>query len=82
MLKTLLVNSDDNHNYNHMDGIRKCQVDMKILNLLKFIIDAYVTVTPDRMKDINNFLDHFASEIFERIRSISTIVFNIPDTYP
>ncbi|CAH8539246.1 unnamed protein product [Schistosoma margrebowiei] len=82
MLKTLMVNSDDNRNCNHMDAIKKLQVDMNILNPLKYLINPNLTEIPDQMNDINIFLDRVASEVFERIRrSSNAIVFNIPDTH-
>ena len=82
VLKTLLVNNDDNHNCNHTNDIKRLQVDMNILNPLKYLINPNLTETPDQMNDINNFLDRVASEVFERIRrSSNAIVFNIPDSY-
>ncbi|VDP18997.1 unnamed protein product [Schistosoma margrebowiei] len=82
MLKTLMVNSDDNRNCNHMDATKKLQVDMNIPNPLKYLINPNLTETPDQMNDINNFLDRVAPGVFERIRrSSNAIVFNIPDTH-
>lgn len=55
MLKILLVNNDDNHNGNHMDDVRKLQVDMKILNPLEYLINPHLTETPGQMDDTNFF---------------------------
>ncbi|VDP41144.1 unnamed protein product [Schistosoma margrebowiei] len=70
MLKTLMVNSDDNRNCNHMDAMKTLHVDMNILNPLKYLINPNLSETPDQMNDINIFIDRVASEIFKDIKTL------------
>lgn len=45
---TLLINTDGNGHLNHMDHMKKLQLDMSILNLLKSLVNPNLTEIPDQ----------------------------------